>query len=178
MTGESIWAAAHALVWVDWAMLGVLLLSTGMGLWRGFVFELMALLGWVVAYVVARGYAPEVAPQLPVGSAGSALNTAAAFALVFFAALFAWGLLARLLRMLLRATPLGGVDRLGGAVFGLLRGMIVLLVLCTVVAMTPAANSKDWQASLGAQRLAQVLEGVKQTWPAEWGQRLRKQVGI
>lgn len=178
MSGETVWHQTLALGWVDLAMLALLALSVAVGLWRGVVFELMSLLGWVVAYVVAKWYSPEVAPHVPIGSAGSALNTAVAFAVVFIAALLVWGLFARLMRLLISATPLSVVDRLMGAVFGLLRGGVVLLVLGSVVGMTPAARSRDWQASHGAQRLSQALDGIRQAWPEDWGRHLRQQVGL
>ena len=57
--------------WVDLAMLGVLLLSLGLGLWRGFVLEVLALVGWVVAYFAAQWLAPQWAPHLPLGEPGS-----------------------------------------------------------------------------------------------------------
>ena len=69
--------------WVDLAMLGVLLLSLGLGLWRGFVLEALALIGWVVAYFAAQWLAPQWAPRLPLGEPGSSLNHAAAFVLAF-----------------------------------------------------------------------------------------------
>ena len=69
--------------WVDLVMLGVLLLSLALGLWRGFVLEVLALIGWVVAYFAAQWLAPVWAPQLPLGEPSSNLNYAASFALAF-----------------------------------------------------------------------------------------------
>jgi uncharacterized membrane protein required for colicin V production len=102
----------------DLAMLAVLLLSMAVGAWRGLAFELMSLLGWFAAYLAAQWFGVAVAPHVPIGSPGSPLNHAAAFALIFIATLIAWGLLARLMKMLIHATPLSGIDRLLGAAFG------------------------------------------------------------
>src|SRR5512132_1352048 len=118
-----------AIGWVDWGMLAVLALSLVVGALRGLVFEVLALAGWIVAYFAARYGAPWLAPHLPIGTPGSLLNHAAAFACVFIAALIVWGLLSRLLRTMIHATPLRGVDRLLGAAFGVLRGCAVLLAL-------------------------------------------------
>ena len=96
--------AMPVLGWVDWTLLAVLALSVVVGLWRGLVFELMSLVGWVVAYVAAQLYSPLVAAHLPVGLPGSALNLGAGFALSFFGVLIAWTLLARLVRLLVHAT--------------------------------------------------------------------------
>ena len=82
--------AMPALGWVDWTLLAVLVVSLLVGLWRGVVFELMSLLGWVVAYVAAQMFSLQVAAQLPIGLPGSALNRGAGYALSFIGVLIAW----------------------------------------------------------------------------------------
>ena len=165
MTGA--WNAA------DLAMLAVLVLSMGIGAWRGLVFEVMSLLGWFAAYLAAQGFSTAVAPHVPIGTPGSPLNLAAAFALTFIAALIVWGLLARLLKMLIHATPLSPVDRLLGAAFGVLRGGVVLLVVFAVVTRTPWAESPTWQGSAGAAWLKVVVIGLKPALPAGIANHLR-----
>ena len=81
--------------------------------------------------------------------------------------LVGWGLASRVLRMLVNATPLRGADRVLGAAFGLLRGVLLLLVLATVVALTPAAKSPDWHRSQGVQWLAVALQGLKPLLPPD-----------
>ena len=158
--------------WVDWTLLAVLALSAVVGLWRGLVFELMSLVGWVVAYVAAQLYSLQVAPHLPIGLPGSALNLGAGFAVTFVAVLIGWTLLARLVRLLLHATPLTLIDRTLGAAFGLVRGGVLLLALATLVAFTPAARSQPWQDSQGAAWLRVALQGIKPVLPADVARHL------
>lgn len=158
--------------WVDWTLLAVLALSVVVGLWRGLVFELMSLVGWVVAYVAAQLYALQVAPHLPIGLPGSALNLGAGFAVTFVGVLIGWTLLARLVRLLLHATPLTLIDRTLGAAFGLVRGGVLLLALATLVAFTPAARSQPWQDSQGAAWLRVALQGIKPVLPADVARHL------
>lgn len=158
--------------WVDTLLLAVPLVSMVVGVVRGLVFEVLSLLGWMVAYVASQWLAPDVAPHLPLGAPGGALNMAAAVALCFVVALVVWGLLARLVRLLIRATPLSVVDRVLGAGFGALRGMLLLLVLCTLVTMTPARNSVAWQASRGVVWLSGVLRGIEPLLPSEVSRHL------
>lgn len=153
----------------DVAMLVVLVLSMAVGVWRGLVFELMSLLGWFVAYFAAQWATVMVAPYVPVGVPGSPLNHAAAFALTFLCALVVWALLSRLLKALVHATLLGGLDRLLGGVFGALRGLVLLLALAAVVTRTPWAESSAWQESIGAAFLKVLLSGLAPTLPAQIG---------
>lgn len=155
--------------WVDWALLGSLVLSVLIGLWRGLVFEVLSLLAWVVAWVLAQAYGAEVAARLNLGTPGQPQSIALGFVLVFFVALIACGLLARLARMLISATPLSVVDRLLGAGFGMVRGLLLLLVLATALSMTPAANSADWRASQGAAWLAGAVQQLRPLMPDAMG---------
>lgn len=156
---------------LDIGMLVILGLSVLVGAWRGLVYELMSLVGWVVAYFAAMSFAVTVGPYLPIGEPGSSLNQAAAMALTFMAALIVWGLLARLVRMAIAATPLTLPDRVLGAGFGLVRGLVLLVAMATVIALTPASKSPWWQASRGAQWLGVVIEGLRPALPesiARW----------
>ena len=157
----------------DLAMLAVLLLSWEAGAWRGLVVEVMSLLGWVAAYLAAQWFSPSVAPYLPIGSPGSAAHHAVAFAATFMATLIAWGLLSRLLKMLIHATPLAMIDRLLGAAFGALRGGVLLLAVAAVVTRTPWADTPAWRQSMGAAWLKAVLVGLKPALPAQIADHLR-----
>ena len=157
---------------IDWAMLGLLAVSVLLGLWRGLMLEVAMLVGWVVAYVIAQWFAADLAPHIPVGTAGSGANLAAAFAIVFVLTLIIWGLCAKLVRMVVHATPLSVIDRVGGGAFGLLRGVVVLVAVATLVAFTPAAQSPLWQSSTGARWATATVSFIKPLLPPELRQWL------
>ncbi|MBP6252611.1 MAG: CvpA family protein [Rubrivivax sp.] len=165
-------AAVGAIGAIDWAMLALLLVSVVLGLWRGLLLEVAMLVGWVVAYFTAQWLAADLAPHLPVGAPGSGANRGAAFALVFVLALIVWGLAAKAVRMLVHATPLSVVDRVGGAAFGLLRGAVVLLAVATLVGFTPAAQSPLWQSSTGARWTKATVSVLKPLLPPDLRQWL------
>jgi membrane protein required for colicin V production len=150
---------------VDAVLAGVLLLSMLVGAWRGLVFELLSIAGWIAAWIAAQQFSAQLAPQVPIGSAGSGLNLAASFALVFVGALIAWAIAARLVRLLLHATPLSAVDRLLGALFGLLRGAVLLLAVAYGVGLTPLAAAPAWKQSLGAGWLNAALRAAAPLLP-------------
>ena len=149
------------LAWIDIGMLAFLALSVVVGLMRGFVFEVLSLAAWFVAYFVASQTVGWAAPHIPMGAPNSALNLGVSFAVVFVVVLIAWGLGARLVRGLVRVTPLALVDRIFGAGFGTLRGMVALLVVSIAVGFTPLAQSESWKQSRGAARLDALWQGVR-----------------
>jgi membrane protein required for colicin V production len=157
---------------VDWLLFGVLLASMLVGAWRGLVFEVLSLAGWLAAFVVAQVLAPQVAAWLPMGNASVALRYAAAFALVFVLTVFAAGLMAWLVKKVVEAVGLRPIDRVLGAVFGLLRGLVLLLAVTVVVGMTPMAQASAWQESAGAPILQSLLRAVKPLLPETFGKYL------
>ncbi len=163
--------------WVDIAFGFALLISVLIGIWRGLIFEVLSLAGWIVAFVAAQMFGDEVARWIPIGVRGDALNHGAAIAITFFGTLLVWGLVSRVVRMMIRATPLSSVDRVLGAVFGVLRGAILALIVATVVLMTPAARSREWQFSLIAPLATSALKSMKPYLPAQVIKHLPPEVG-
>jgi membrane protein required for colicin V production len=147
--------------WVDIGLAAFLALSVVVGLVRGFVFELLSLVGWFAAYFAGLWFTPLLQSHVHVGVAGSSLNYGVTFLCVFLVALVVWSLGARLVRAMIRATPLSPFDRVLGAAFGVVRGLVVLLVAATLVAMTPWAQSPAWQRSQGVVWLAAFLHELR-----------------
>ena len=156
----------------DWVFIGVLLFSMVVGAWRGLVFEVLSLVSWVVAFVLAQWLAPDAAQWLPMSGATEVVRYAAGFVLVFVAAIFVGGLVAFLLKKLVTAVGLRPADRMLGAAFGIGRGMVVLLVLTVVVGMTPLRDAPWWQAAAGPQVATVVLQTCKPVLPQDFGKYL------
>ena len=92
---------------LDWIFIAVLLGSMLLGAWRGLVYEVLSLLGWVVAFMVARTWAQEVAVWLPLDGWDMQLRYAAGFVLLLVGAMFAWGVMLLLvLALVIQYTPL------------------------------------------------------------------------
>lgn len=154
---------------VDWVLAAVLAASLLVGLWRGLVFEVLSLLGWVVAFVAARWWADAVGAWLPMGDSGETPRYAAGFVIVFIAVAFGCGLLASLLRKLIGSVGLRPVDRSLGAIFGLVRGLLVLLALAVVVETTSLHEQDGWRTSQAAPLLRAALSGLKPVLPPAFG---------
>jgi membrane protein required for colicin V production len=157
---------------LDWIFLAVLLLSMLLGAWRGLVFELLSLLSWIAAFVLAQWLGPDVAHMLPLAGAAEVIRYVAGFLVVFVATVFAGGLIAWGIKQLVQAVGLRPADRALGAVFGLVRGVILLLAATVVMEMTPLKSSEWWQQSRGAEVSSAALKGLKPVLPEEFGKYL------
>ena len=157
---------------VDWILLAVLGLSLLLGLWRGIVQEVLSLVGWVAAFYVSQMYAPMAAAWLPMEGSSQMLRYAAGFVVVFVAVLVATVLVSWVVKKLVSAVGLGPLDRLLGSLFGLMRGVVILLAVTVFVGMTPMRETEAWKQAQGAQWLQQFLHVLKPVLPADFGKYL------
>jgi membrane protein required for colicin V production len=157
---------------LDWIFLAVLLFSLVLGAWRGLVYEVLSVLSWAVAFVLAQWFAPDAAQWIPITGDAEAVRYAGGFVLVFVAAVFVGGLVAFVIKKLVAAAGMSPADRMLGATFGLMRGMVLLLAVTVVVGMTPLHTASWWQSAMGPRMTGTVLAGLKPLLPEEFGKYL------
>jgi len=143
-----------------------------LGAWRGLVYELFSLVGWVAAFWMARLFAHELGAWLPMDGFDPTVRYAAGFVSVFVVAIFAWGLLSSLAKKLIEVAGLRPVDRTLGAFFGLLRGLVLTLVMALVVVNTPLHQQTWWVQSWSGPALADLVRQLVPALPQELGKYL------
>ena len=157
----------------DYAVLTVLLASVLLGLWRGVVSEILALAAWVVAFLVARTEASTVAGWLTAQIPDPGMRLAAAYVLVFVGVLLVFAIARMLVSLMLKAVGLGVLDRLLGAAFGVLRGILVVLLAVLVAGMTPLPKADWWRDAVLAPPLETAVIAAKPWLPPEAAKRIR-----
>ncbi|MCX7241380.1 MAG: CvpA family protein [Burkholderiales bacterium] len=157
---------------LDWIFLAIIGVSMVVGLWRGLVYEVLSVLNWIAAFVLAQWFAPEVAQWLPMSGGSEVLRYAAGFVIVFVVAIFVGGLLAFLVKKMVASVGLSPVDRLLGALFGAVRGVVVVLAVAVVAGMTPMRSAAWWLDATGAQWATVALQGLKPVLPQQFGKYL------
>ncbi len=120
---------------IDGVVAIVIILSALLAYGRGIVREIMAIAGWVAAAILAFLFAPQVEPlvrEIPVVGEFLAdsceLSVIGAFALVFAVALIVVSLFTPLFSSLVQRSALGGVDQGLGFLFGVARGILLVVV--------------------------------------------------
>ncbi|RMH16514.1 MAG: CvpA family protein [Gammaproteobacteria bacterium] len=143
---------------VDLIILLLIVLSILLGAYRGFIKEFFSVVVWVTAATVSILYAPQVqkmlGDMLPAGEVGLIL----AFLLIFIGAFFLLSVVTYVLSKLVRRSALRGADVSMGAMFGLLRGivMMVLLVWMVNTLLPSLKQSSQWQSSMLVYYFSQV----------------------
>ncbi|HEU0219599.1 MAG TPA: CvpA family protein [Gallionella sp.] len=155
----------------DFAVIAILLVSLLFGLWRGLVYEVLSLMGWPVAFVLSKLFAGSVAPMMP--GTQETVRIALAYAAVFVTALIVWGMLAWLLSRLVKAVGLGWLDRVLGGLFGVLRGVLVILVLVWLAGLTHIPEQPFWRAAQTSRTAENVALLTKAWLPDNIARRIR-----
>lgn len=161
---------------LDWAFIAVLLFSMLLGAWRGLVYEVLSVVSWIAAFVLAQMFAPDAAHYLPLSASSEVVQYAAGFAVVFIGCAFVGGLLTFLVSKLVAAMGLAPVDRVLGAGFGAVRGIVLLLAATVVVGMTPLRTQALWTEATGPHIANAALKGLKPLLPQEFGKYLPSEV--
>lgn len=157
---------------LDWLFLLGLLASIGLGVWRGFVYEVLSVLNWLLALVLAQWLGDDVGRMLPIYSRSETLVHIAGFVLVFVVSVFVGGVVVWGLPKLIEQAGLRPVDRVLGGAFGVLRAIILVLAMTVFVLMTPVKDQDWWRDSLVADTSIWSLKKLKPMLPESAGKYL------
>jgi membrane protein required for colicin V production len=158
---------------LDLAAIGVIVGSVAWGIWRGFTREVMSLAGWILAFLAANTVAGPLGDMLPASMANPEVRVLIAFVVVFVLVLIAAAIVGMLVSKFLKATGLSGVDRTLGGIFGLARGVLILLAFAVVAGLTALPRSALWKEAVSAGMLERTIVQLKPWLPSALAGRLK-----
>lgn len=148
------------MTFIDYVILGILLFSAVAGVVRGFLREVVSVITWVLAFVLAWKFGPSLEPHMAGAVHDSTVRAWAARVPIFLLVLVVGAGIGALLNHFVRLSIFSGLDRLLGLVFGVLRGLVVV-GLTAIISQAAHFNQESWwQKSLlvpHTERVANVL---------------------
>jgi membrane protein required for colicin V production len=130
---------------LDFVILGIIIFSGIVSIFRGFIREVLSIITWIVAFWVAWHFSQALAAMLTPYIQNHMLRYPVAFIALFAMTMILGGLLNYLLGQLVDSTGLSSTDRTLGLLFGLLRGILIVGVMLLVMRLTPAPREPWWQ---------------------------------
>jgi membrane protein required for colicin V production len=155
------------LSWIDFTLIGVVVLSAVISVLRGFIREALALIGWVAAVWVALTFPEPVAAMFAEQVSVPSVRMGLAFLLLFVGTLVLSAFVVYLVGLLVDKTGLSGTDRMLGVVFGAARGVIIAAILVMLAGLTPMPRDPWWRNSTLLPHFQQVAEQLQTLLPAE-----------
>jgi membrane protein required for colicin V production len=156
----------------DLALVVVVALSALFAFVRGIIREVIALATWIVGLVAAISYSGPLAAMFASLDISPVAKHIIAFVLILLLVLIVGAVIARLLAGVIRAIGLGFVDRMLGAVFGVARGLLVVVGFALVAGITALPKQDWWQNSALGRPLAEAALALKPYLPRAWADRL------
>jgi len=111
---------------VDFLVVLAILVSTGYGVWRGFLWETLSIFAWVAAAFACLYFGPAILPLTRSMIAAPWLAALAGYAAVFLAVLIPLAFMSHRLSQTVKGSPIGPLDRALGAAFGVVRGLVIV----------------------------------------------------
>ncbi|MBL8422457.1 MAG: CvpA family protein [Candidatus Accumulibacter phosphatis] len=156
----------------DYSVVMVVAASLLLGMWRGVVGEIIALVAWVLAFLAARAWGTELAQGFS-AIADPALRIVAGWVAVFVIVLVAMALLRLVAQGLLKALGMTVTDRLLGVMFGAARGLLIVLACVAVGGMTSLPKEKWWSEAYFAAPLETAVLASRPWLPTDVAKRIR-----
>ena len=160
------------MTWFDYAVIAILGLSMLLAAYRGVVREITALAGWAAALILSTLFAQELAQLLP-ASLSHLLRVIIAYVVIFLGALLLSGLIGMVLAKLFHAAGLGFTDRAAGALFGLLRGAVIVFVGVMFAGLTELPKEPFWREAALSGPVETAVLAAKPALPKDLAQRIR-----
>jgi membrane protein required for colicin V production len=157
----------------DYLVLFVLVCSVLIGILRGLIKEVLSLVGWILAFVLANAYSAALAPMLGNVIPGTTTRLLVAFVVLFIGVRILVGLLAMTLDALVKATGLTLADRGLGSLFGLARGLVIVLAAVLLCGMTGIPQQPFWKDALLSPAAESAARAILPLLPAEFAQRVQ-----
>ena len=160
------------MIWVDYAILTIIAISALISIWRGFIREVLSLIGWILAFWVGFTFSHRVAELLVGRISVPSVRLAIAFAALFLATLLVVGVVNFLLVKLVNSTGLSGTDRMLGVFFGIGRGIVIVAALVLLAGTTPLPRDPWWKESMLMGHFQHMALWAKAFLPADLAQHI------
>jgi len=160
------------MTWFDYAVFAIVGLSMLLAVFRGVVREIVALAGWAAALILSGLFAQQLAQWLP-AAISPMMRAVIAYVVIFLGVLLLSGLAGLLLAKLFRAAGLGFTDRAVGALFGLVRGALIVFVAVMLVGLTSLPREPFWREAVLSGPLETAVLAAKPVLPKDLAQRIR-----
>ena len=152
----------------DYVVITILVASIVISTLRGLVKEILSLVSWLVAFVVANRYGADMAALLPDQVPPGTVRLVCGFAILFIGTIVLGALVNLAVAHIIRVLGLRIVDRGLGGVFGLARGVLIVMTLVILCGLTDLPRQPVWRDAVLSEVAESSVRSIKPWLPDAW----------
>ena len=156
----------------DYVVLAILAASIVISLLRGLVREVLSLAAWLAAFVIANRYGADLAALLPAAVPEGTLRLVTGFGVLFVGTLLLSSLLSLAIARVVEAAGLKVVDRGLGGLFGLARGVLIVMTVVILAGLTDLPRQPVWRDALLSGLAETAVRTFKPWLPDDWARHV------
>ena len=135
------------MIWIDYAIIGLLATVSIIGLLRGFSLEIFSFVFWLLATGIGLSFSREFSVFLEATISQPLPKIAASFASLFLITLTVGGLIRMLLGEAIKKPNISFMARLGGMLVGAVHGVVIMIILAMLAGLTTMPKDLWWTES-------------------------------
>lgn len=152
-------------MWYDIVILGILLIATFRGAIKGFIWQIAGIVTIVLCFIFAESLSVYVEPVLTNLGVGTPLNHWLGMFVIYLGLSLVVFVIARTLKNIIEKIRLVEYDKHLGALFGLVKGVVLCLVLTFfIVTLSPDAHAAI-RGSISGNAAALVMDRLHPVLP-------------
>jgi|TARA_B110000444_G_scaffold258342_1_gene298996 membrane protein required for colicin V production len=152
---------------IDYCIIAVVFLSIFFGCFRGFIRELLSLIGWVLAFYTANFFTDSFYQLIPFNLDDS-IKYIAGYFIIFISVLIIASMIIKLINKFIKSVGLGFSNFILGGFFGFTRGVLVVFVMIFLLEKTSFALNPAWENSSYIVIIKNTIENTLPYLPEEW----------
>ncbi|MDG2252229.1 MAG: CvpA family protein [Methylophilaceae bacterium] len=155
------------MVFIDYFLAFIILISLFFGFYRGFIRELLALIGLVLAFYCANKYSTIFTSYIPFGF-DAPINKIITYLCIFILVLILSALIIKLINKFIKSAGLSFINIFMGGFFGFIRGLLISILIIYLVEKSEFSLSESWYTSSVVLLLKETMEKTLPYLPFEW----------
>lgn len=163
-TQQAVTQVTH-LNWIDYTIVVFIALSVFISLVRGFTREVISLITWIAAFLLAFNFASDISGYFAGRVNSGTIRFALGFGIIFIVTLIIGAILNYLVSTLVDRTGLSGTDRVLGIGLGAARGVLIVSMMIVVAGFSSIPKEPAWEDSMLLPHFQMCADWLKQFVP-------------
>tara|TARA_B100000035_G_scaffold314796_1_gene332391 strand:+ start:49010 stop:49510 length:501 start_codon:yes stop_codon:yes gene_type:complete len=152
---------------IDYAIIVIILISISFGCLRGFIRELLSLIGWFLAFYTANYFTDSFYQYIPF-ELDATIKYITGYFIIFLLVLILASIIIKLINKFIKSVGLSFSNFMLGGFFGFTRGVLIIFVMILLLEKTSFSLNPGWANSIYIPIIKNSVENSLPYLPEDW----------